>query len=109
MRTIGPEGASYDEHSTIVEGKQHVPAGTDAIPAVRLGEDIVLCRSCTKFCHRCCYEVAEEQCAQCVALKPDAARTPRATSRMSVGVLGSKSVDPAEQYLWDVANENWYA
>eukprot|EP00036_Acanthoecidae_sp_10tr_P014005 CAMPEP_0206289860 /NCGR_PEP_ID=MMETSP0106_2-20121207/2328_1 /ASSEMBLY_ACC=CAM_ASM_000206 /TAXON_ID=81532 /ORGANISM="Acanthoeca-like sp., Strain 10tr" /LENGTH=173 /DNA_ID=CAMNT_0053720415 /DNA_START=394 /DNA_END=915 /DNA_ORIENTATION=+ len=101
-RTQGAAPARYEE---LISGS-HTPA-EPTTRIVLLEDDIILCRSCAKFCHRCCFEVVEEQCARCVALRPDAARTPKMTSHMSAdGPM--LTADPADIFLWDTCQEHWF-
>lgn len=41
------------------------------VPNVEIDDDIVICRTCAKFCHRACFRSAEAQCLRCVYFRPD--------------------------------------
>eukprot|EP00041_Stephanoeca_diplocostata_P032581 m.1049202 g.1049202 ORF g.1049202 m.1049202 type:complete len:648 (+) comp24172_c0_seq75:270-2213(+) len=88
-----------------------VPGGVSpaaAVPHVDIGDDIVICRTCAKFCHRACFRSAEAQCLRCVYFRPDVmpALVHFAGGTTIRGAGGQER--PADVYLWDTCTKNYF-
>ena len=85
----------------------HSPGGAAQPPLLLDVDDLVLCRTCAKYCHAECFMSAEAQCRSCTQLHPDVLPPERSFTPDARGQ--HRSARPSSIYLWDKdCDEHWY-